>query len=76
MIDPSLKKAAAVSFALHLLFTIFAFVTIGRAPTFVMPSPYVVSLVSPGKAALKASKIPPSKKTAAPVMIMTLSFIS
>ncbi len=66
MIDPGLKKAAAVSFALHLLFASLAFITIGRAPTFVMPSPYVVSLVSPGKAALKASRIPPTKKTVAP----------
>ena len=69
MIDPSLKKAAAVSFALHMLFTSLAFITTGRAPTFVMPSPYVVSLVSPGKSALKASRIPPSKKIVAPAPV-------
>jgi len=69
MIDPGLKKAAAVSFALHMLFTSLAFITIGRAHTLVMPSPYVVSLVSPGKSALKASMIPPSKKIIAPAKV-------
>ncbi len=69
MIDPGLKKAAAVSFALHMLFASLAFITIGRAPTFVMPSPYVVSLVSPGKSALKTSRIPPSKKIIAPAKV-------
>lgn len=62
MINPGLKRATAVSFVIHMAFISLMFVSIGRRSSFVMPQPYVVSLVSPAKSQVKASRIPPAKK--------------
>jgi colicin import membrane protein len=61
MIDPGLKRAAQVSFVVHMVFLSIMFISIGRSPTFTMPQPYQVNLVSPSESRLKASRIPPAK---------------
>jgi colicin import membrane protein len=64
MIEYGLKKAAAVSFIVHLALISATFITIGRTPSFQMPSPYTVRLISPEKSAVKALRIPPEKTEA------------
>ncbi|MEJ2323173.1 MAG: cell envelope integrity protein TolA [Nitrospirota bacterium] len=61
MIEPGLKRAAQVSFILHMAFLSIMFISIGRSPSFTMPQPYEVSLVSPPESHMKASRIPPAK---------------
>ncbi|MDA8432334.1 MAG: cell envelope integrity protein TolA [Nitrospiraceae bacterium] len=51
MKGPSLQKTAVVSAGLHLTFFLLAFVVLRQSNTIVMPSPYMVSLVSPGRSA-------------------------
>ncbi len=62
MIESGLKRAATISFALHMAFIILTFFSIGRRATFVIPPPYVVSLVSPSENQGKTSRVPPAKK--------------
>jgi colicin import membrane protein len=62
MIEYGLKMAAAISFAVHIALIIATFITIGRTPSFQMPSPYTVRLVSPDESAVKALRVPPAKK--------------
>ena len=50
---PSLRRAAALSAALHLTFFIVSFLILRQSNNMMMPSPYVVNLVSPGAAAPK-----------------------
>jgi colicin import membrane protein len=64
MIESGLKKAATVSFIVHLALISATFITIGRTPSFQMPSPYTVRLISPEKSAIKALRVPPPKKDA------------
>jgi colicin import membrane protein len=64
MIEYGLKKAATVSFIVHLALISATFITIGRTPSFQMPSPYTVRLISPEKSAVKALRIPPEKTEA------------
>ncbi len=62
MIEPGLKRAAKVSFILHMAFLSIMFISIGRRPNFTMPQPYQVNLVSPAESQPKASRVPPKKK--------------
>jgi|GEM_PF-4921594 len=61
MIEYGLKKAAAVSFAAHIALILATLITIGRTPSFKMPSAYTVRLVSPGAGEVKTSHVPPAK---------------
>lgn len=65
MIESGLRKAAAVSFIIHLTLISVTFITIGRTRSFQMPSPYTVRLIAPEKSAVKALRVPPQKKEAA-----------
>jgi len=47
MREPSLQKTTALSFALHISVLLIALVLLRQSNQFTMPSPYVVSLVSP-----------------------------
>jgi colicin import membrane protein len=59
MMGPSLQKTAALSVLLHVTFIVLIAVVSRKASNFVMPSPYVVRLVSPSEApALRAAKPP------------------
>ena len=61
MIEYGLKKAAAVSFAAHIALILATLITIGRTPSFKMPSAYTVRLVSPDSGDSKSSRVPPAK---------------
>ncbi len=61
MIEAGLRRATAVSFLVHVVLISLLFVTIRKSPTFVVPSPYTVRLVSPDRASLKAMRVPPKK---------------
>lgn len=62
MIEPGLKRVAALSFIIHMVFISLTFISIGRRTPFVMPQPYQVNLVSPSESQPKASRVPPKKK--------------
>jgi len=47
MREPSLQKTTALSFALHISVLLIALLLLRQSNYFVVPSPYVVSLVSP-----------------------------
>lgn len=47
MREPSLQKTTALSFALHISVLLIALLLLRQSNHFVVPSPYVVSLVSP-----------------------------
>lgn len=59
MKSPSLQKTAALSAVLHVTFFLLAFLVLRKTNNIVMSSPYVVSLVSPGRSAEKTD-VPPS----------------
>ncbi len=48
MKGPSLKKTAVISAGLHLTFFLLSFLILRQSRDMIMPSPYTVSLVSPG----------------------------
>ncbi len=48
MKGPSLQKTAVLSAGLHITFFLVAFIVLKQSNTMMMPSPYVVNLVSPG----------------------------
>jgi colicin import membrane protein len=54
MKSPSLQKTAAVSAGLHMMFFLLSVLVLRQSHDMVMPSPYIVSLVSPGGSAKKA----------------------
>jgi len=62
MMESGLKRAAAASFIVHLLFIAVMFVSIGRRAPFVMPEPYAVSLVSPSEFRARAARVAPAKE--------------
>ncbi len=49
MKGPSLQRSAALSAGLHVTFFLLTFLVLRQSHDIVMPSPYVVSLVSPGR---------------------------
>jgi len=53
MIGPTLKKSAALSAALHLTVLLLSMFILRHSNNIVMPSPYIVSLVSPGNSLQK-----------------------
>jgi colicin import membrane protein len=55
MKGPSLQKTAVLSAGLHITFFLLAFLVLRQSTHIVMPSPYVVSLVSPGRSAHRAA---------------------
>jgi TolA protein len=54
MKSPSLQKTAAVSAGLHMMFFLLSVLVLRQSHDMVMPSPYTVSLVSPGNNIKKA----------------------
>jgi colicin import membrane protein len=55
MKGPSLQKTAVLSAGLHVTFFLLAFLVLRQSSNIVMPSPYVVSLVSPGRSVQKTA---------------------
>lgn len=71
MSGPTLQKTAALSLVLHVTFIVLVLVAARRTSNFVMPSPYVVRLVSPqadtrGGAKAPAPRAEPLAQKAAP----------
>jgi colicin import membrane protein len=58
MKGPSLQRSAALSAGLHVTLFLLSFLVLRQSNSIVMPSPYVVSLVSPGKTASRANAAP------------------
>ena len=56
MKGPSLKKTAVISAGLHLTFFLLSFLILRQSHDMIMPSPYTVSLVSPGGTAGQIQK--------------------
>ena len=54
MKGPSLQKTAVFSAGLHIMFFLLSFLILRQSHEMVMPSPYIVSLVSPGGSTQKA----------------------
>jgi TonB family protein len=55
MKGPSLQKTAVLSAGLHITFFLLAFLVLRQSTHIVMPSPYVVSLVNPGRSSHRAA---------------------
>jgi colicin import membrane protein len=66
MKGPSLQKTAVLSAGLHVTFFLLAFLVLRQSSNIVMPSPYVVSLVSPGKIGQKATAPPAAASVQSP----------
>ncbi len=64
MKGPSLQRSAALSAGLHITFFLLTFLVLRQSHDIVMPSPYVVSLVSPGSTS-KANVAPPAESAGA-----------
>lgn len=64
MKGPSLQRSAALSAGLHVTFFLLSFLVLRQSNSVVMPSPYVVSLVSPGRAASRVNVAPPTESGA------------
>jgi len=65
MKGPSLQRSAALSAGLHVTFFLLSFLVLRQSNSVVMPSPYVVSLVSPGRTASRVNVAPPAESAGA-----------
>ncbi|MDA8104604.1 MAG: TonB family protein [Nitrospiraceae bacterium] len=66
MKGPSLQRSAALSAGLHITFFLLTFLVLRQSHDIVMPSPYVVNLVSPGRTAPRTNAAPPAESVSAP----------
>jgi len=67
MKEPSLQKTTVLSLALHISVLFIAFFLLRQSNKFMMPSPYVVSLVSPEVLRGKSMDIRASQKASKPL---------
>lgn len=67
MREPSLQKTTALSLALHISALLIALLLLRQSSQFVMPSPYVVSLVSPEALKGKATESREGRETSKPL---------
>jgi colicin import membrane protein len=67
MKEPSLQKTTALSLALHVSFLCIALLLLRQSTQYVMPSPYVVNLVSPAALKGKTMDIRESKGLSKPL---------
>jgi colicin import membrane protein len=67
MKEPSLQKTTALSLALHISFLCVALLLLRQSTQYVMPSPYVVNLVSPAALKGKTMDIRESKGLSKPL---------
>lgn len=65
MKGPSLQRSAALSAGLHVTFFLLSFLVLRQSNSVVMPSPYVVSLVTPGRTAARVNAAPPAESAGA-----------
>jgi colicin import membrane protein len=65
MKGPSLQRSAALSAGLHITFFLLSFLVLRQSRNMVMPSPYVVSLVSPGNTVARVNAAPPAESEGA-----------
>jgi colicin import membrane protein len=67
MREPSLQKTTALSLALHISALLIALLLLRQSSQFIMPSPYVVSLVSPEALKGKVTESRQSLETSKPL---------
>jgi len=67
MREPSLQKTTALSLALHISALLIALLLLRQSSQFIMPSPYVVSLVSPEALKAKVTESRQSLETSKPL---------
>lgn len=67
MKEPSLQKTTVLSLAIHISFLFIALLLLRQSNKFIMPSPYVVSLVSPEALKGKSMDIRKSQETSKPL---------
>lgn len=67
MKEPSLQKTTVLSLAIHISVLFIALLLLRQSNKFIMPSPYVVSLVSPAALKGKSMDIRKSQETSKPL---------